>query len=66
MSLKKIIAAVLMILGIVLITYGVTELNSLESQFTRAIGQKDNNAMGSIIGGSISAIIGLFLLLRKR
>ncbi len=66
MSLKKIIATILMILGIILITYGVTELNSLESQFTRAIGQKDNNAMGSIIGGSISAIIGLFLLLRKQ
>ena len=66
MNFKKIIAAILIVLGIILITYGFTELNSLESQFTRAIGQKDNNAMGSIIGGAISAVIGLYLIFRKR
>ena len=66
MNFKKIIAAILVVLGIILITYGFTELNSLESQFTRAIGQKDNNAIGSIVAGAVSAIIGLYLLLRKR
>ena len=65
MNLKKIIAAILVVLGIILITYGFTELNSLESQFTRALGQKDNNAVGGIVIGAVSAIIGLFLLLRK-
>jgi len=29
------------------------------------LGQKDNHAMGSIIGGAISAIIGLYLMIRK-
>lgn len=65
MNLKKIIAIVLVVLGIILVTYGFTELNSFESQFTRAVGQKDNNAMGSIIAGAVSAIIGLYLLVRK-
>ena len=65
MNLKKIIAVVLVVLGIILITYGVTGLNSLESQFTRALGQKDNNAVGSIVAGALSTIIGLYLLVRK-
>jgi len=65
MNFKKVIAAILVVLGIILITYGFTELNSLESQLTRALGQKDNHAMGSIIGGAISAIIGLYLMIRK-
>lgn len=66
MNFKKIIAAILVVLGIILITYGFTELNGLESQFTRAIGQKDNNAVCSIVAGAISVIIGLYLMLRKR
>jgi uncharacterized membrane protein len=66
MNLKKIIAIVLVVLGIILVTYGITELNSLESQFTRAIGQKDNNAVGSIIAGAVSVAIGLYLLVRKQ
>tara|TARA_R110001583_G_scaffold43208_2_gene137454 strand:- start:13530 stop:13727 length:198 start_codon:yes stop_codon:yes gene_type:complete len=65
MNLKKILAIVLVILGIILITYGITEFNSIESQFTRALGQKDNNAVGSIVAGAISVIIGLYLLVRK-
>ncbi|WP_372644837.1 DUF3185 family protein [Ancylomarina sp.] len=66
MDFKKIIAAIVVVLGIILMTYGFTELDSLESQFTRALGQKDNNAMGSIIGGAVLAIIGLYLIFRKR
>ena len=66
MDFKKIIAAILLILGIILVVYGFTHLNSLESQLTRALGQKDNNAVGSIVVGSISAILGLYLILRKR
>jgi len=66
MELKKIIAVVLLVLGIILVVYGFTQFNSLESQFTRALGQKDNNAVGSIIGGAVSAILGLYLILSKR
>ncbi len=66
MNSKKIIAVVLIVLGIILITYGVTELNGLESKVTRALGQKDNNAVGSIIGGAISTILGIYFMFRKR
>jgi len=66
MEFKKIIAVVLLVLGIILVVYGFTQFNSLESQFTRALGQKDNNAVGSIIGGAVSAILGLYLILSKR
>ena len=66
MDFKKIIATIFVVLGIILITYGFTELNSLESQFTRALGQKDIHATWSIIGGAVFAIIGLYLMFRKR
>lgn len=65
MNFKKIIAAILIVLGIILITYGITELNSLESQLTRALGRNNTNTIASIVSGALSIIIGLYLLVRK-
>jgi len=66
MDFKKIIAVVLLVLGVILVIYGFNQLNSLESQVTRALGQNDTNAISSIVIGGISAVLGLVFILKKK
>jgi len=49
-----------------LVIYGFNQLNSLESQVTRALGQNDTNAISSIVIGGISAVLGLVFILKKK
>jgi amino acid permease len=55
----------LLIVGIVLLIYGVTAADSISSSFSRFFtGKPTDQAMWMLIGGAIAAVIGLAGVLR--
>jgi hypothetical protein len=58
--MNKLISLILLILGIVLIVYGVSASNSLGSDFSRLFtGSPTDKSIWMLIGGVVAAVIGL-------
>ena len=53
------------IVGIALGVWGFVRLNSISSQFWRAVGYADNTAYGAIAVGVVAAIVGLGVLFKS-
>ncbi len=65
MDTKKIISIVMIILGIVLIVYGINHMNTAGAKIADLFGQKDNTGMFSIVAGVVLAIFGAITATRK-
>jgi len=63
--MNKLISLILLILGIVLIVYGVSASNSLGSDFSRLFtGSPTDKSIWMLIGGVVAAVIGLGGIMR--
>ena len=63
---NKIIAIVLIVLGVGLAFWGYQQSGSLGSQFNEVVsGSPSDNVMMFYIGGVVSFAVGMFLLLKK-
>lgn len=63
--MNKLISIILLILGIVLIVYGVSASNSLGSDFSRLFtGSPTDKSIWMLIGGVVAAVIGLGGIMR--
>ena len=61
----KIIAIVLIVIGVGLAYWGYQISGSVGSQFTQAVSGSDDKVMMYYIGGAVSLAIGLYLLFKK-
>ena len=65
MSTNKLIALVILALGIVLVIYGVSALDSFSSDMSRFFtGSPTDKTIWLMIGGVVAIVVGLFSLLR--
>lgn len=63
--MNKLISLILLILGIVLIIYGVSASNSLGSDFSRLFtGSPTDKSIWMLIGGVVAAVVGLGGIMR--
>lgn len=58
---RKTIAAILAVVGIMLVLYAVMRLNSIESQIIRGMGKSDDLSTLLLVGGIPAALIGIYL-----
>ncbi len=66
MSTNKIIGIVLLVLGAVLVYFGLNATEAPMEEISEAVtGRYSDQTMYYLIGGAISAILGLVLLLKK-
>ena len=66
MSTNKLIGIILLVLGGVLIFFGLNATEAPMEEISEAItGRYSDKTMYYLIGGSISAVLGLVLLLKK-
>ena len=66
MSKNKLIGIILLIVGAGLAIWGYQLSGSVSSQLTKAIsGSHTNKVMLMYIGGAVSAIAGIFMLIKK-
>ena len=64
--MNKIIGLALLIAGAILLYFGYTEYNSTASQVTELVtGNPTDNSIWFLVGGSIAAIVGLVMLIKK-
>ena len=67
MSTNKLIALAILALGIVLMIYGVSALDSFSSDVSRFFtGSPTDKSIWLMIGGVVAIVVGLFGLLRGR
>lgn len=66
MELKKIISIVIIGVGIALLIYGMSHMDSASSQIGELFGKSDDKGMISIVVGGIVSLVGLFFLFSKR
>ncbi len=65
-STTKLIAIILMVIGIGLAYWGYDMSGSFDSQFSQAFsGSSSNAVLVRYIGGAASLIVGLFLFIKK-
>ena len=63
--MNKLISLILLILGIMLIIYGVSASNSLGSDFSRLFtGSPTDKSIWMLIGGVVAAVVGLGGIMR--
>jgi len=63
---NKVIALVLIVVGIGLAFWGYQISESVGSQLSRALtGSDTDKVMGLYIGGAVSLVVGVYLLLKK-
>lgn len=66
MDTKKMIAAGLLVGGLILLYFGYQEYQSVTSEVEEFFtGSPDSNAMWMLIGGAVASVAGLVGLLRK-
>lgn len=66
MDTKKMIAAGLLVGGLILLYFGYQEYQSVSSEVEELFtGSPDSNAMWMLIGGAVASVAGLVGLLRK-
>ena len=66
MNQKMIIGVALLVLGAVLLYFGLNATNAPAEEITEALtGQYSDRTVMYIAGGAISAVIGLVLLIKK-
>lgn len=66
MDQKKIIGVALLVLGAVLLYFGLSATNAPVEEITEALtGQYSDRTMMYLAGGAISAVIGVVLLIKK-
>ena len=66
MSTHKILAIALLVLGGVLIYFGINATDAPVEKLTESVtGKYSDETMYYLIGGGISAVVGLVLLLKK-
>ena len=64
--MNKIIGLALLVAGAILLYFGYTEYNSTASQVTEMVtGNPTDNAIWFLVGGAVSAIVGLGFIVRK-
>jgi uncharacterized membrane protein len=65
-SLLKLLGIVLLVLGVGLLYWGFQLSDSLQSELTEVVtGAEPDKVMQFYLGGAISAVAGLFLLLKR-
>lgn len=66
MSTTKIIGIALLALGAILLYFGISATDAPMEEMGEALtGQYSDNTMMYLIGGGVSAVVGLFLVLKK-
>ena len=66
MSQRKILGTAFLVFGVVLLYFGVNASNAPVEEISEALtGQYTDQTMVFLIGGAVSAAIGLVLLIRK-
>ncbi len=65
MDIKKLISIIMVILGVVLIVYGINHMNTAGAKIADFFGQKDSTGMFTIIAGVILAITGAITATKK-
>lgn len=66
MSTNKIIGLVLLVLGAVLVFFGLNAADApLEEASEALTGRYSNETMYYLIGGAVAAVVGIVLLLKK-
>ncbi len=66
MSTNKILGVVLLILGVVLVLFGLNATESPAEEISEAVtGRYTDQTMWYLIGGAVSALVGLVLTLKK-
>ncbi|RZJ72869.1 DUF3185 family protein [Flavobacterium sp.] len=65
MKSGKIIGIIILLVGIALIFYGVTHMDSTESKIKDFFGKEDSTGMFTSILGAVLALAGGFLAVRK-
>jgi hypothetical protein len=66
MNKGKLIGLTLLVLGAVLLYFGFNQANSAFGEIGEAItGKYSDETMSYLIGGAVSAILGLFLTVKK-
>jgi hypothetical protein len=66
MSTTKIIGIALLALGAILLYFGINATEAPMEEMGEALtGQYSDNTMMYLIGGGVSAVVGLFLVLKK-
>ena len=66
MDQKKIIGVALLVLGAVLLYFGLSATNAPVEEITEALtGQYSDRTMMYLAGGAVSAVIGVVLLIKK-
>jgi uncharacterized membrane protein YidH (DUF202 family) len=63
---NKAVGGILLGGGAFAILFGITRLNSFESQMSRMFGQTDVTSIAALAGGAAAAVVGLVILLKKR
>ena len=66
MNQKKLIAIALLALGVVLVLFGFNQADAPTEKISEAVtGRYSDQTMMYLIGGSVAAIVGLVMLLKK-
>lgn len=66
MSTNKIVGIILLVLGGVLIFFGLNATESIGEEVLEGVtGRYSDETMWYLIGGAVSAVVGLVLLLKK-
>lgn len=66
MNTNKILGVVLLILGVVLVLFGLNATESPAEEISEAVtGRYTDQTMWYLIGGAVSALVGLVLTLKK-
>ena len=65
--MNRLVSLILLVVGVILVIYGINASNSVSSDVSRAVtGAPTDKSMWMLIGGAVLAIVGLVGSLRGR